>query len=212
MAAKKPVSKKATTSRVSPSKRGESAKPKPSNSIVSPSARGEGKTNRKGFMAAQKNKAEVKEAGFGAIVPIVRGAASLAKMVSGRGGSQLERAQRAAKKTPTAKAKQKETMAKIKAGEKATKAAQKSSARSQAAANRAKAAENRKVAEDKKYQAQKEKRFQKGKEMPGERVARLKEQSARRDRISRAEDARIREANKRDMDRYMEARRKGGLK
>lgn len=207
MAAKKPVAKKATTSRVSPSKRGEGAKPKPKTSTASPKARGEGSTNRKAMEVAASKK--VQEAGLGSA--IVRGAATAARAITGR-NKEAKSWLRDAKKTPTQKAKQKETMAKIKAGEKATKAAQKTSARSQAAANRAKAAENRKVAEDKKYQAQKEKRFQKGKEMPGERVARLKEQSARRDRISRAEDARIREANKRDMDRYMEARRKGGLK
>ena len=53
MAAKKPVAKKATTSRVSPSKRGEGSKAKPKTSTVSPKARGENKTNLKGYKSGK---------------------------------------------------------------------------------------------------------------------------------------------------------------
>ena len=199
MAAKKPVAKKATTSRISPSKRGEGskAKPKPKTSIVSPSARGEGKTNRKAMEGAASSK--VQEAGLGAVV---RGAAAVARAVTGRSGSSLQKMQK-----KTSKGYRKETLDKIKAGEKATKAAQKTSARSQATANRAKAAEKRRITEDKKYQAQKEKRFQKGKETSSERTARLKEESARRDRISRAEELKIQRDRQRDFNRYLDVRR-----
>lgn len=94
MAAKK----KPTTSRVSPSKRGEGSKAKPKTSTVSPKARGENKTNLKGYKAGKLKNAKVEEAGLGAVI---RGAAALAKAVSKKGGKAGKGAKSANNMTPT---------------------------------------------------------------------------------------------------------------